>query len=235
MNQYKSQCFFCSPYDKKLHSKIETEIINNEFKKDSIWGFRVYSRRNDTIQAVYIEKKTYIEKIIDPFGEIQEFNRVTYNQIDFQLSIVPPHILLFQPPREYRKLLNQLAQFADYTIAIDIKVVKLLDWVDLIINQGFKCIVKKANINSINYDKYTSGKLTLVSGVDLKDKIDKLIPNSSYSLKQLSISFCEKSDIPNVDLFSDGKIIFTQPVDLDIFKILYDSFCKLVNHIKLGA
>lgn len=231
MNQPKAQCFFCTPYNHRLHSKIESEILRNEFNKKSTWGFRVLTRRQDYLQAVYIEKKIFTEKTTDPFGNIREFKRVDYSQIDFQLSITQPQIIIFQPPKNYKKLINQLAQCADYTIAIENRNIKLFDWVKMLKDRGIEGVVTKANIDQINYDKFTTGKLTLAGNNDLSEKIIKLLSGTSYIIKNLRITFSDKSDHPDVDLYSNGKIAFSRPVDTDYFKIFYDTFCTLTNNV----
>lgn len=232
MNQAKAQCFFCTPYNQQVHSKIESEILRNEFNEGSTWGFRVLTRRQHYLQAVYIEKKTFIEKIIDPFGNTSEFERVAYNQMDFQLSITPPQILIFQPPRNYRKLINQLAQCVDYTIAIENRNVKLFDWVKMLINQGIEGVITKADIDPIIYDKFTTGKLNLSGNNSLREKIVQLLSGTTYIIKNLKIVFSDKLNHPDVELFSNGKVSFSHPVDTDCFKIFYDTFCMLTENVE---
>lgn len=233
MNQNKAQCFFCNPYDYQTHSKIENGIVENEFSPDSTWGFRLHSRRQDYLRAVYIEKHTFVERTTDPFGNSTELERVTYNQIDFQVSVKPPHLLIFKPPINYRKLINQLAQLADYTIAIENKNVNLLRWLELLENKNLKGTVIKANIHPINYDNYTTGKLSLASSVDLREKIDKLLSGNSFTIKNLKIVFKNSESIPDVELYRNGKIIFSRPTDKMNFEVFYDAFCKLAINLEL--
>lgn len=230
MNHHKAQCFFCTPYDSHVHSRIEREIIRNEFNEDSVWGFRIHSRRQQFLQAVYIEKKIFTEKIIDPFGNTTELERIAYNQIDFQLSTSQPQILIFQPPRNYRNLINQLAQFTDYTVAIKNKTVKLFDWVILLAEKGLEGVVNKVNIDPITYDKSTTGKLTLAGQSDLREKIVKLLVGKSYIVKNLNLISSDQFDTPAVELFSNGKVIFSRPVDSEHFIQYYDTFCKLTEN-----
>ena len=229
MKLSKAHCFFCSPYDQELHSKIENEILLNEFKPGSLWGFRLHSRRQHYLQAVYIEKQILSEKITDPFGNITEYERVTYHQMDFQLSDCPPHILIFNPPRNYRKLLNQLAQFTDYTVAIKNRSVSLFDWVEILRKHDMNGIITKANINPIKYDLNTNGRLSLTSHIDLTDRIVKLLSGTSYLIKNLKITFTENLSIPDVELYSNGKVVFSRPVEIDTFMLFYDTFYKLTS------
>jgi len=227
MKQYKAQCFFCRPYDNQIHSRIEREIVDNEFTQRSVWGFRVHERRQEHLHAVYIEKQIVVEKIIDPFGNSSEFERISYSQVDFQLSVSPPHLIIFQPPRTYRKLISQLAHFVDYTIAIQNKNVDLFSWAKSLENKGISGVVTKANIFPITYDKMTSGKLSLVSGNDLRKKIQKLLSATSYTVKQIKIIFDDKIGIPAVELFNNGKIVFSRPLNSENFKIFYETFYAL--------
>lgn len=225
MNQRKAQCFFCKPYNDQIHSKLENEILQNEFSQDTLWGFRVQTRRKGCLQAIYIEKQTFIEELIDPFGNTTVSERISYSQIKFQISSSPPHLLIFQPPRNYRKLINQLAQYTDYSIAIENKTVRLFDWVDILVKRHLENIVTRANIYPINYDKVTTGKLTLSSNIDLKGKITQTLSNTSYNIKSLKLKFKDK--IPDVELYNDGKLIFSRPVESNIFEIFYEAFYEL--------
>ena len=227
MKHRKAQCFFCSPYDRKNHSKIENEILQNEFTQDSSWGFRMLSRRSNCLQAVYIEKLTYLEKVIDPFGVTSEFERVSYHQIEFQLSTYPPNILIFQPPRNYRKLINQLAQFVDYKVVIESKNTKVFDWVDLLMKSGMEGIVTKVNVDQISYDKLTTGKLTLIGHHDVRERVHQLLPETSFFIKNAKIAFNKTVNLPDVEIFANGRIIFKSSIPIEDFKTFYDTFFQL--------
>lgn len=232
MKQHKAQCFICSPYDSKIHSIIESEILRNEFRQESTWGFRIKTRRNNILQAVYVEKLIYSEKVVDPFGNTTEFERVSYNQIEFQLSTFPPNILIFQPPRNYRKLINQLAQFFNYSIAIESKEIKVLDWVDLLTRNGLEGRVTKVDVDQVRYDESTTGKLILIGHHDVRERLYQLLTGTNFSIKNAKISFEKKVSLPDVELFSNGKIIFKYPVPTEDFKYFYDAFFALTEQQK---
>jgi len=189
----------------------------------------VLSKRNNYIQAVYIEKLTYLEKVIDPFGGTTEFERVSYQQIEFQLSTFQPNVLIFQPPRNYRKLINQLAQFVDYEIAIETKEVKVFDWIDSIMDIGMTGVVTKVNVDPVNYDKSTVGKLILTGHYDIRERVYQLLAGTSFFVKNAKITFSENMHLPDVEIYSNGKIIFKHPVSIESFKNLYDAFCSLIE------
>lgn len=229
MKQHKAQCFLCSPYSSSFHSKIEKEILRNEFTKDSTWGFKMLSRRSSYFQAVYVEKLIYTEKTVDPFGVDTEIERVSYDQIEFQVNIYKPNILIFQPPRNYRKLINQLAQFVDYAIAIETKDIKVFDWIDLLVANGINGIVTKINVDQICYDKATTGKLTLISVNDVRERFHQILQKTNYFVKNAKISFDEKVNLPEVEIFSNGKIVFKSPVAVENFKPFYDAFFEVTE------
>lgn len=229
MDQHKAQFFFCKPYDKRTHSLIESEIIRNEFKPESIWGFRLVVRRSTYLQAVYIEKKTIVERVTDPFGKIADFERVVYTQIDFQLSLSKPNIIIFKPPRNYRKLLNQLAQFSNFSIAIENKSVDLFDWVKILNDHGITGEIVKINVDPVRYDKLTFGKLMLVGKKELQKRVTNLLSDVRYEVKNLKLEFTgDQGGIPNVELYRDGKVDFAKSIDSEKFKIFSDTFCQLV-------
>lgn len=225
----KSLCFYCEPYDSDIHRKIEYGIISNEFLKKSIYGFRIHSRRENYLYASYIEKKKLVEKITDPFGVVTEFKRITYQQIDFQIKKEPPQIIIFNPGNSYRKLINQIAQLADYSIAIENKSIDLIGWGKFIFKYGLKGRISNVYIDKIIYNNYTIGKLFLSSSKDIEKMINLLMGEKKHLIKKIKINFTDIKNFASVELYSNGRIAFPLEVENKYFDIFYEIFNNLNN------
>lgn len=227
MRQNKAQCFICNPYNKDIHSRIESEILKNEFNKESTWGFRVLERRDDSIHASYVEKIAYLETVEDPFGNKLEYERVLYQNIEFRLNVSSPHIIIFKLPRNFRKLFSQIAQTVNFEISIEGKSIDLNNWIDRIVSdvKGYVCSI---NIDQIKYDNNTEGKLSLVGSDDVRISMNRLLEGKSYLIK--SVKICSADDFGNdIDLFANGKVVFKYPVGYGEFEKLYKSFVEVLS------
>lgn len=229
MNHQKVISFFCDPYSLELHRLIENSIEKNLFNQASSWGFKYHKKRNGYIHADYIEKQLIKERIVDPFGVETEYERTVYNKIEFILRIDTPNILIFAPPRTHRRAINQLAQFTDYSIAILNKQADLYKWVDAISEIGYQGELVKINIDPIKFSENTLGKITLTGDKELKSTCQKLIDDASFSLKNVRVRFNHKTGLPDVDLFSNGKVCFNKSVDMSVINEFYQVFCKCIT------
>jgi hypothetical protein len=191
-------------------------------------GFQVHSRRTDSINASYIEKREYIEEVTDPFDNKIEFQRIEYQQTQFLIKKESPNIIIYNPSRYYRKLLNKIAQLTEYNLVIEDKSVDLFQWVKEISKDGVAGKVSKMKVERIKYDSKTTGSLTLSSETDLRPKIVKILGSKSYSLKKVTIIYDKNPDLPRMDLFSNGRIVFSRPVDYTDFDKIYQAFNKIV-------
>ena len=222
-------CFFCEPYEKVTHEKVESGIIANEFGPNSVNGFQIHFRREKLVCAVYIEKHEYVEEITDPFGGKIEFQRIEYQHIHFLVKEDPPNIIIFNPPRFYTKLLNKIAQLTDYNIVIEDKAIDLLSWVSEIFENGLSGNIIKMLVDKIKYDSKTFGSLVLTSSDDLRTKFAKILASKSYTLKKVTIDYGKDFDRPKTELNSNGRVVFGRQVDVVEFEEIYKAFCKAAS------
>ena len=223
----KSICFFVSPYNEKSHKEIETGILSNEFNSSNSYGFRIHSRRKGFINATLIEKIEFVEKIIDPFGDETQIQRIKYQNINFEIKNSPPQIVIFHPPNSYRKLLNQLAEYTNYNVSIESKTINLLVWAKKLYDSNFNGKIVKMNIKNILYDKTTIGNLTLIGENDLEKMGKEIIAGKKHLIKELRIALEDNATASYVDLNNVGKIKFNKPVGNELFEKLYDTFISI--------
>lgn len=223
----KSICFFCDPYDTNLHKKIEDEIVANQYAVNGSSGFQIAYRRFSNVYASYIEKREFAEIITDPFGNTTEFQRIEYQQIQFQLRQQPPHIIIFNPQRYYRKLLNIIAQFSSFTIAIEEKVINVIDWVSEVLKNDNDGKINKVEVEKIAYDSKTIGALSLSSDDDLRPKLETILESRPHFLKKVTVTF-DKIGRSNLELYSNGRITFQKAMEIDEFNSIYNAFCKIL-------
>lgn len=227
LSQSKSICFFCSPYGEEVHTQIEKGIIADEYSLNRTYGFRIHQRRKQMLSATYIEKRLYVESVTDPFGSTTEYQRTIYKQIDFQLRLRAPQLIVYHPPTNFRNITNQLAHFTGYNLVVERKTVDLLKWINFLFEMKLPGKVIKLQLEKLVYDIATSGKLFLQSERNILPRLYDLMGKISYYPKKARVRFDEDVNLPDVDIGSNGTISFTRPVETTIFHDFYDGFYSI--------
>lgn len=108
-------------------------------------------------------------------------------------------------------------------------------WIFILKKEGLIGELTKLNIDPIRFDENTIGKITLSGTKELLDFGKRIVGDATYSVKNAKICFKSGNDIPDVEIFSNGKIGFSKPVNFDIFEKFLNTYCIAVFDNQLSA
>lgn len=167
-----------------LAAKMKTQL----FTPESFDGFVIERVRENSIEALYIEKLIYQETITDPFGKEEVFDRVVYRNIEFTLFSEFPNIELRDAHRSTREFVNKLLELCNFSVAIEPVTVDLLDWVEAFqknINQ--KTMIDSLQVSGLELEVGVSAKILLKGDRDVREALQHLSAKRKFVLEKVQV------------------------------------------------
>ena len=192
---------------------LGTRMKGCPFTPDSFDGFVVERIRDHSIEARFIEKITYSEVTIDPFGNEETFQRTAYRSVNFTLSSEFPHIEIKDSPKSTKDFVNKLLELCNFSLAVTPISVNLFDWV----NEFQKSIARTVIVDSIQLSDLelaegVSAKVLLKGGRDVRDAVFHLAQKKKYHLDKLQVKVKIDEKYASIHLSNAGAA--TIPSDL---------------------
>ncbi|MCK9376195.1 MAG: hypothetical protein M0P73_08600 [Syntrophobacterales bacterium] len=158
------------------------------FTQDSYDGFILERVRDTSIEARYIEKLISKEKVLDPFGNEEIFNYVTYRQVAFTLFDEFPNIELWDPPRSINVYLSRLLELSNFSLSVNHLQINLLDWVAAFQDQLNRTIViDSLQISGLEIENGVNAKVLLKGDKDVRAAVKQFTNNRQYILEKLQL------------------------------------------------
>jgi hypothetical protein len=160
------------------------------FDDNSYDGFVIDRVRDDCIEARYIEKVEYIDKVIDPFGKELSFERVEFKQCEFRAASYGAGLELIDAPRSTQGLISRLIEATDFSLAITPMSINVLSWATFLQeNMKTTGVVDSLQIGSLELEQGISAKIVLKGDKDVRNASKLLTKEKSYSLEKIQLRF----------------------------------------------
>lgn len=178
--------------------------INNftNYKDD---GFIVDRVRDKSVEGRYIEKFSFQEKVIDPFGNESLIDRVSYQTVDFILFDNFPNIEIINSPRSTNSYLNKLLEICDFDLAINCIDTDLSKWAgnfQSTIND--KLTVDCIQINDLEFDFGIKAKILIKGDKDVSDAVSRFTRGKKYKIEKIQLRVPMHDTIVLIKLSSNG-------------------------------
>lgn len=167
---------------------LATRMKGQAFTSDSFDGFVVQRVRDNLIEAHYIEKLSYQETVVDPFGREAVFERIRYRTIDFTLFSEFPNIELREAHRSTREFLSKLIELCSFSVTIEPIAVDLLRWVeDIQRDIKVKSIVDSVQVSGLELEAGIHAKVLIKGDSDVRAALDRLAFAKKFELEKVQV------------------------------------------------
>lgn len=184
-----------------LGGKMKSQL----FTPESTDGFIIERIRDNFIEAHFIEKLIYQEKIIDPFGKQEVLDRVLYRNIDFTLYSNYPNIELRNSHRSTKEFVSKLLELCDFSLSIANTSVDLLAWIEsiqLVIKQNI--LVDSLQISGLELEEGVSAKILIKGQKDVRDAMQHLCAKQRFALEKVQAKVIFGNHIVPMQLTNTG-------------------------------
>lgn len=169
-------------------AQLAARMKSMEFNSTQQHGFVIDKVRDDTLEARYVERISYTDTIIDPFGNETSFDRMEYRQSAFRLTKAPPTLEFINSPRSLQAVLSRFSEISDFTVSIEELQVDVLVWAEELL----KAVRGAGVLDSMQISRLELGNKVfakvLVSGEkDIKDACAQLIGDRKHTLEKIRV------------------------------------------------
>ena len=197
------------------------------FAIDSFDGFVIDRVRVDSVEGRYVEKFSYKESVIDPFGYEETFDRVSYRSTDFTLYSVFPNIEIRNGYRSSRELLNKLHQICNFSVAIvpvDIGLLDIIDRFQKKVNQ--KIIIDSLQISDFQLEAGISAKILIKGDKDVREALLNLFGERKFSLDKVQVKIPTGQKVVSINISSNGSVMIPEDCFSEFSTVLRQSLLQ---------
>lgn len=200
---------------------IASRMKSDLFSPEDDDGFIIDRVRDSFLEARYIEKQSFTDVVIDPFGNELEYERLLYKKLEFALFSGFPNIELTDAPRSVNAFTNKLLGLNDFSVAIESLNVDLIKWVEEVqVNFRNPVVITMMQINGMSVEQGVTAKVMLKGNVDVRKAISKFAGNKKYVLDKIKVTIPTDTGGEGVVLDRNGGAYIPGGVFEDILLLL---------------
>jgi hypothetical protein len=205
-------------------------LKNNKFTNQNIDGFIVDRVREKSIEGRYIEKFSFQERIIDPFGDEVFFDRVSYQTVDFVLFEDFPNIEISNSPRSINSYISRLLEICDFDLAITNIETDLIKWTD-----NFKAITNEKitvdciQINDIEIDFGIKANILVKGDKDVMAALNTVTLGKRHKIEKIQLRLPFRDKVISINLSNNTSVKIPDIALADIMPLVRISIPKTKN------
>ncbi|WP_235185262.1 hypothetical protein [Cupriavidus sp. SK-3] len=158
------------------------------FDDASTDGFVIDRVRDDFVEARYVERVEYTDKVVDPFGKELAFDRVEFKQCEFRAATTGPGLELMDAPRSTQGLVSRLTEVSDFALAISPLSLDVLAWAGLFQElSGVTGIVDVLQIGALEVERGILAKAVIKGEKDVREASTSLTKGKRYTLEKVQL------------------------------------------------
>jgi hypothetical protein len=186
---------------------LATKMLANPFNASSLDGFIVDRVRENTISGRYVEKMSFQERTVDPFGEEHVADRTLYRQLEFSLARTFPNVEFLDAPRGTGGYVSRLLEFSDFTISVWPMAVDPLRWAEI-----FQAAIKKKmtvvslQVSELEIESGIAAKVIISGDRDVRNAIKLVTRSKGYQLDKVQLVVFEGSTAVPIQLTSSAAV-----------------------------
>ena len=190
------------------YENVSKNIIANKFSENKQYGFKVYKRRDNYINASYIQIKEVEEEIENPLtNELTVYKRVLFDKNDFVIENNIFGIVLINPSRPSQQLINTIASLSNFNITIKTLNYNLSKLIQILKLKLENLTINQIECSEIKIKGLTSAKLTAKNNQnDLFCDVEEFLHNKEYIIEKVKCSFDHNSQSLNFELSNHGSL-----------------------------
>lgn len=164
-------------------AEMSRRMLDEKCDKTKAWGFDIREIRKGRVVGRYIERDEYTEELVDPFGNVLQWDRTVYREVEFRLGVGWPQLELVNAPRNVTGLLTRLGEYCDYKSSISVVSFEPTRWIEAARGAVRKVVVEMAVAKDIAVSPTVSGQVTLSGASDVIGEFGRIVGTRGYRLE----------------------------------------------------
>jgi hypothetical protein len=200
---------------------LSEAFLSDEFSNERKWGFQIESSSKRLIQGRFIERNEFVEKVIDPFGEIFEFARVEYTSLSFRFGTEIANLELYDPPVSLiPTFLNQLGTYLSFKVSISPVQIDVLKWLNLFEPHVEALVVKVLMVTDISLSNTVQAQVVLTGTQDVRAFVAKIAGGRNHRILKATFEAKSLEREVKCEIGSEGRVNLIRGGDDSILSLL---------------
>ena len=157
-------------------------MLKRQYKDGMSHGFILESTIGKCIHGKFISKHISKDRIEDPFGEISELPRVTYNIVKFKIKKEGLGLTIIDSPRSTRNFINALYEIMGLEFLISEISIDPIEWLKQIEEQTGKVNAIKIGAIDINIQDRALARIEVTGVEDIRKEFNKFIQEKYHKI-----------------------------------------------------
>lgn len=172
---------------------IASYVKSNKYSEELGYGYSDIEISDDFFSATYTETKINTQTSIDPLGNENEQEFISYESIDFSISKLTGRLYLlsiYNPPKSIKSLTGRLSTDSGYRIGFSVVDIKLSEYFkELSEKHDFNIVkIKRIKISSLIVNENSKASIDITSKNNALEDIKEIINDKNYSLDKVKAS-----------------------------------------------
>lgn len=169
---------------------LATKLKSSLFSLDSDAGFIIDRARDGFVDARHIERYSFTDRQIDPFGQEFTTERVAFTETKFSVYASEPLLEVVDSPRGLQTFINKLAEVNDFNVGISPIGVDVLEWSARIEAElNYEMIIDSIQISDLEVEQGTSAKVIIKGERDVRSALKKIANGKKYTVEKAKIRY----------------------------------------------
>jgi hypothetical protein len=177
------------------------------FREDSVNGFIIDRVRDNFINGKYVEKISYQETLITPFGNEQVFDRVLYRQLEFNLFSTFPNIEFWDAPRSTQGYVSKLMELNNFAVTLSPLSVDLLKWVaalQTLVDR--KLTIDSLQISGLDLEPNVTARISINGEKDVREALQRVTKGKKFDLDRVQVKLLHEGQTINIQMANTGAV-----------------------------
>lgn len=158
-------------------------------------GFVIERVRESRVEAKYVERREYDEKIVDPFGHESRFQRVDFRLTEFDVLPAEGYLELHDPPRGSSSFMSRLSEVTNFSMAVGRLDVDVLSWAKAFERQrDTRAIIDSIQVAGLQIDEGVTARLVVRGNKDVRQALKEMIGKRRVVIERVQLRMSGKSD-----------------------------------------
>ena len=208
----------------KLRTPLEalfSFIKNTPYNEEAGLGFTDFDWKDGKISATFNKKNLQVESYNDPFGDEVEFERISYDEINFSLFTLSPRLCLiavYDPPKSIKSLIDFLTSDSEVNVGYSNISIDINDFINVMrLEFNYRLVsISKVKVSNVHVNENSKANIEITSKVNALKDLQEYVETSDFKLDKLKGVYLNEDVKASFEL-SSSALCCVQNGEKDVF------------------
>lgn len=173
----------------RMLARLAEAFRLHRFSKSSERGVIVSSVRPEVVTGRYIERVEDRRSVTDPFGNVLELPSVTYETVNFRLSIEAPQLEVVNAPRSLRGFLLFLGELSSFGFRAVEPQLDVIRWIERVGAKAGRTSFTAIECSDVQVSAAAAANMVFYGDGDLHREVTRFLGTRTFAIERVQVAF----------------------------------------------